>query len=165
MFPRLGRTARVLAVGSGVALTVGCGHDPVPIRVLAVPTATPGVEYVVVRPGRRSGAYDTVVDRNGAPLQFDAEYVLLCDGRGTGALKCGMPPEVNDARVSFGPAATSAPAADFGTGTLAGVVVEEAPAAKEPLAAGALPASTVPAPPPPVTLVAPAAAAKKEKKK
>lgn len=93
------RTTFWLACFAGLVASAGCGVTVIGPRVTLVSTTTPGTAYVVVHP---------VVSRSRGSLDGSSDYILFCDGRGTGAMVCGIPPEVG--RVSTGPTISNAPA-------------------------------------------------------
>src|SRR5687767_1921251 len=97
----------VLALAS-----VGCGaavQQRQPVTV--VPTYTPGVAMVIVRPTISKSSDSRAVDRA-------AEYVLICDARGADGMHCDIAPEVARDRLSRGVMPPGpAPGVDEGVGT------------------------------------------------
>ena len=91
-------------VFSAIAL-LGCTPPPAQVtplvpptpRITIVPTHTPGVSFVIVRP---SPDKDTPTNMY---AKLEREYVLLCDGRPADGMHCAVPQEAALARVSEHP--------------------------------------------------------------
>lgn len=139
-------------VALGLAL-VGCAAPEI-VRINYVQTSTPGVKYVIVRPGFKSDKrVPRVAGPDGSLVTGDAEYVLVCDARGTGPMKCGIPPEVGT-KASLGETVDKGPLVEGDVGIFGTKVTIEHLAASAEVQAVAAP---VP-PPPPATAPAPTTA-------
>lgn len=104
----------------GVSLG-GCAETKPMVPVTVIPTRTPGVAFVIVRPevsgahGRRTQPGD------GKPIAPSSQYLLLCDARPAEGMNCSIPTESAVARYSYAPRTGPAAAPlDDGIGTLAG---------------------------------------------
>jgi hypothetical protein len=153
-----------LAMGlAGATLGLACQAQPV-AHVRWVESSTPGVKYVVVRPGFTPGhPVNKITQADGSVVNEDAEYVLMCDARGYGPMRCEIPPEVG-AKASFGPSADKGPVVDAGVGVLGtkiSIQHEGSPVSSSEVVAKAVPpppdVATATAPPPPPTATTPPA--------
>ncbi len=108
---------------SGVAvLGVGCVPRATVGRVEIVPTHTPGLAFVVVRPS-------VVRRRDALPAQGgverSSEYILLCDGRPVDGMHCAIASEVAQQRLSYHPTNVAADApVNHPVGSLEGTTIE-----------------------------------------
>ena len=97
-----------------------------PVRV--IPTSTPGVAWVHIT------SETCEVWQGDWRKRVCADYMLLCDARGSTGMKCAIPAEVATARISKHPnIKSSAEPLDVGIGTLGNVMtVQEAASAPAP---------------------------------
>ena len=103
-----------------------------------VPTATPGVAYVIVDPwlGGTAGKQRTFTQGDGLVINAEeAQYILLCDARPIDGMRCELVKEVAKQRESYtaivprAAASVDVPVGSSGAGTVevSGTIVAPAP--------------------------------------
>lgn len=159
--------------GVAIALALaGCATETVVVRepVTVVPTRTPGVAFVIVRPAAGPGSSLPERRQPGDDDEVNpsSDYILLCDARPVEGMYCGMPSEAALRRFSYTatPGKAAAPVGDaIGTLDQNGIGVSGAglgqgtSTAPPPLPAPAAvpPPPSAPLPPPPPLPPAPPA--------
>lgn len=103
----------------------GCTSVVTAPAIKVIPTRTPGVSYVVVRPAFDKRTTTETPDGTGEKVWAASEYLLLCDARPATGMVCTQPPEASTARVSLDPPGdkTTTPV-DLGVGVLADISVK-----------------------------------------
>jgi hypothetical protein len=162
------RNLPVLALFTPLVLlsTVDCMQVVAVEPVTLVPTRTPGVTFVVVRPVvAGTGDKRRVQPRDNAQVDPNSEYILMCDARPADGMRCSVPTEAALARYSYAPMTGNADAPiDEGVGTLADVSTHVTKEGEEDKAAEAPASESASPPPPPPPPPAAATAAPKESK-
>jgi hypothetical protein len=114
----------------GCALSVGstgCSETKYVAPVTVVPTHTPGVAFVVVRPNLTASHSSRTQPGDGKPIAPNTQYLLLCDGRPVDGMYCGIPTEAAVTRYSYAPRTGNAQApVDEGIGTLGAATTVQA---------------------------------------
>jgi hypothetical protein len=115
----------ILAIFTVSWAAAGCGPVITGPAVKVIPTRTPGVSYVVVRPAFEKRTTTERPDGTGEKVWAVSEYLLLCDARPATGMVCTRPPEVSAARVSLDPPGdkTTTPV-EFGVGVLADISIK-----------------------------------------
>lgn len=149
------RTPSLLAAPIFLALswTLGCVEVAAVEPVTVVPTRTPGVTFVVVRPVvQGQGDKHRVQPRDNKQVDPNSQYILLCDARPADGMRCSVPTEAALARYSYTPMTGNADAPiDEGVGTLSDISTHVTKDEEKKSGAEGAPAESPPPPPPPAS--------------
>src|SRR5262245_6667750 len=94
---------RKLTSAAVCALLAGCAGTQVVEPVTVVPTHTPGMAFVLVRPLIPNSDKHRVQPRDNKQVDPNSEYILLCDARPVDGIRCSVPTEAALARYSYAP--------------------------------------------------------------